>query len=242
MEDRRDVCRNAALRQRQSRNLNAPGPRRIQERPRAAAGIMQYRLDPMRHKGVTDVLRQARDRNHPVGGVGNDGKTLLGEFGRKVAREIGAREIEQGRGFLQPLRIHARKQELAQRVRVAFGRGHLGEPGFAGACRGMFAHREQWQLQEPMAFEFAGDGAQRIGAGDDDGVVARFVVVLERHRLEPQHRREQDLKTARPQGFGGRLTIRMRPCDENGHASGFRERHFDAWRTIALCDLVMLPG
>ena len=85
----------------------------------------------------------------------------------------------------------------------------------------MFAHREQWQLPNSMAFEFAGDGAQRIGAGDDDGVIAGFVVVMERHRLEPQHRREQDLKTARPQGFGGRLAIRMRPRDENGHASGF---------------------
>ena len=88
----RDACRNAALRQRQSRNLDAPGPRRIQERPRAAAGIMQYRLDPMRHEGVAGVLRQARDRDHPVGGVGNDGKALLTEFAaRSRARSAPAR-------------------------------------------------------------------------------------------------------------------------------------------------------
>jgi hypothetical protein len=158
--------------------------------------------------------------------VGDDSKTLLSEFAGKVAREIGAREIEQRGGFLQLLRLHALEQEIAQRFRIALGRDHLREPRLARGCGGMFAHREQWQLQDPVALELAGDGAQRIGAGEDDRAIARLFVVMKRHRLELQHRCEQHLEPACPQGLGGRLAIRMRSCDKNGHASAFRERNF----------------
>ncbi len=66
------------------------------------------------------------------------------------------------------------------------------------------------------------DGAQRIGAGNDDGAIARIGIVLERDRLEPQHRRAQDLKTPVAEGLGSRLIVRMRARDENGHTSELR--------------------
>jgi hypothetical protein len=67
------------------------------------------------------------------------------------------------------------------------------------------------------------DGAQRIGAGNDDGAVLCIGVILERDRLEPQHRRAQDLKTPVAEGLGSRLIVRVRARDENGHTSDLRQ-------------------
>jgi hypothetical protein len=83
-----------------------------------------------------------------------------------------------------------------------------------------------------MAGELGRNGAQRIGAGDDDGVIARRIFFLERQRLEPQHRREQDLETSATQAIGSGLAISLRARDKNGHSSGFQERHLGLNRRL----------
>ena len=58
--------RNAALRQGKRRNLDAACPRRIEKGPRAAAGIMQHRLDPPGRNAV-DRRRAAGASPEPSG-------------------------------------------------------------------------------------------------------------------------------------------------------------------------------
>ena len=91
-----------------------------------------------------------------------------------------------------------------------------------------------------MACELGLDGAQRVGAGNDDRVVLRFVIVTERQRLEAQHRRPQHLKTARLQAFGCYLVVGTRARNQNGHAFRPPPPRFRPYRMIALCDLTML--
>ena len=159
----------------------------------------------------------------------------------QIPRQIGAGQIKQRRGFLQLLRLHSCQHEIAQARGIAAGRHHMGKPGMAGGAGGMFADREQRQLEQPVALEF--DAAQRIGAGDDDRAVARVQIVMERDRLEPQHRRQQHLKTPAAKCRGRGLIVGMRAGNENGHAfsiscqPGFRQQ-----RTIALRDPAVLPG
>jgi len=90
----------------------------------------------------------------------------------------------------------------------------------------MLSHREQRQLKQPVAFEVRLDAAQRIGAGDDDGAVARVHIVVEGDRFEPQHRRLQDLIASGAQACGGGLIVGMRAGDENGHASRSRRQGY----------------
>src|SRR5665213_132380 len=86
------------------------------------------------------------------------------------------------------------------------------------------------------------DAAQRIGAGDDHGAITRVGVVVEGDRLKPQHRRQQNLEAFGPQTCGGRLVVGMRTRDKNGHAFRLSLTGLRRQRTIALCDLAMLPG
>jgi hypothetical protein len=71
------------------------------------------------------------------------------------------------------------------------------------------------------------DAAQRIGAGDDDGAVARVLIVLKRDRFEPQHRRQQDLEAFAAQTRSGGLVVRLRAGNQNSHVSNSRQRRFD---------------
>jgi hypothetical protein len=48
---------------------------------------------------------------------------------------------------------------------------------------------------------------------------------MERHRLEPQHRRLQHLKAPRAQRAGRGLIVRMRARDENGHVSALHKEY-----------------
>ena len=93
----------------------------------------------------------------------------------------------------------------------------MSKPASRAAARGMFADREQRQFEQPLPGRMLLEAAQRIGAGDDDRAIARVRIVLERERLEPQHRRQQHLKTPRAQRRGGGLIVRVRAGDENGH-------------------------
>ncbi len=83
----------------------------------------------------------------------------------------------------------------------------------------MLSDREQRQLEQPVALEVMFDAAQRVGAGDDDGAVECFHIIVEGDRLEPQHRRLQHLETPGAQAGGGGLVVRLRAGDENSHAS-----------------------
>jgi hypothetical protein len=47
---------------------------------------------------------------------------------------------------------------------------------------------------------------------------------MERHRLEPQHRRLQHLKPAGAKRASSRLIVRVRARDENGHASDLHKQ------------------
>ena len=97
----------------------------------------------------------------------------------------------------------------------------MGEPGAACRIGGLLPDREQRQLEQPVALEL--DAAQRIGAGDDDRAVARAQILVERDRLEPQHRRPQHLKTPGAKRRGRGFIVGMRAGDENGHASNSSE-------------------
>jgi hypothetical protein len=90
----------------------------------------------------------------------------------------------------------------------------------------MFADRKQRQLQQTSIPELTFNPAQRIGAGDDDRAVAHLLIVIEGHRLKPQHRRQQYLKAPGAETSGGSLIVRVRACDKNGHASRRRWRGF----------------
>ena len=63
------------------------------------------------------------------------------------------------------------------------------------------------------------DGAQCVGRGDDDGVIAGIEIVAVCDRLEAEHRSEQHLVASFPQSGSGGLIVRMRSRDENGHVA-----------------------
>ena len=90
----------------------------------------------------------------------------------------------------------------------------------------MFADREQRQLEPRAALELGLDAAQRIDAGDDHRAVLRLAVIVERDRLEPQHRRLEHLKSPGAQAGRGGLVAGLRTGDENGHALCFRRREY----------------
>ena len=140
-------------------------------------------------------------------------------------------------GLLQLLCLDAGEHQLAQAVGIAVGRDHLGKSGAAGGGGGVFADREQRQLEQPAAGKMRLDAAQRIGAGDDDRAIARIGIVVERDRLEPQHRRQQHLKAPGAQARGGGLVVRMRARDENGHVT---RPPTVAAADDCTCDLAML--
>ena len=70
------------------------------------------------------------------------------------------------------------------------------------------------------------DGTQRVGARNNDGAIGCVRIIVERYRLEPQHRRAQDLEPSRAQRVGRHLIIWMRARDENGHISDLRRDDF----------------
>ena len=51
-------------------------------------------------KGLAGFGRERGERHHAIGGPGDDLETVLGEFTRKITREIGAGEIKQLSGLL----------------------------------------------------------------------------------------------------------------------------------------------
>jgi hypothetical protein len=120
---------------------------------------MQHRLDPVRHESVTYFPRQARCRDHPVCRVRHDRKTLFAQFAGEIAREVGARQIQQRAGFLQSFRFHGCQHQVAQRAGIALARDQLAKAGIAGGRGGVFADRKQRQFQQPAAFEMGRDGA-----------------------------------------------------------------------------------
>ena len=105
---------------------------------------MQHGFDAAGGEGVADLARQARHRNHPVGGVGDDPQAGLAEFAGQVPGEIGAGQIQQRRGLLQLFRFHLRQYEVTQARGIAAGRHHVGKPGLAGGAGGMLSYRKQW--------------------------------------------------------------------------------------------------
>ena len=69
------------MRDRQRRDFDAFVSCRIQEGPRAATGVVQHRLDPMRGKAIADIARQYLDRSHAIGGLRHHAEALGAELG-----------------------------------------------------------------------------------------------------------------------------------------------------------------
>src|SRR5436309_1957518 len=106
----------------------------------------------------------------------------------------------------------------------------------------MFSHREQRQLEQPAVFLLRHEAAHRIGASDDHRAVMTVVIITERNRFKPQHRRLQHLVTSGAQARGCGLIVRMRAGDENRHAPISKRPAVRQQRTIALRNRAMLTG
>src|SRR5229473_1027018 len=92
----------------------------------------------------------------------------------------------------------------------------------------MFADREQRQPGEAAFRELRLDRAKRIGRGGDDGAIVYFRILSERHRLKPQHRRQQHLKPPSAQRRRGGLAIGLRAGADVAR-----------WKTVASSSVVV---
>ena len=102
------------MRDRQRRYFDAGRAGCFQKCAGAAPRIVQHRLDGVGGEGVGRLARQVSFRNHPVSGVGDDGKTALAELPRKIAGQISTGQIKQRTCLLQHLRSYAGHNALAQ--------------------------------------------------------------------------------------------------------------------------------
>ena len=105
--------------------------------------------------------------------------------------------------------------ELHQIAHIAAGRGDIGEARLPRSVRAAPSDREQRKLEQRFAGRAVGDGARRIGAGDDDAAPAAGKI--SRDRLDAHQRRHQHLVPARAQGGGGAFAIGLRAGDDEAH-------------------------
>ena len=133
------------------------------------------------------------------------------QFGHQIGGAILAGKIKQRRRRIGM----TLGDQLHQIAHVATGRSDVGKSRLPRGVGAALADRDQRQLDERCARRVAGDGAGRIGAGDDDPAPGAGKIGL--NRLDPQQRRDQRSVSTRAQSGGGAFAIGLRAGDDQAH-------------------------
>jgi hypothetical protein len=154
-------------------------------------------------------LGQSRYRDSAVNHDGLDRKALGAQIARKVARAVGASEVEQRRSWW-----HASGDESRQIADAAVRGGHVGEPCGAHSLRAPLADREDGYAAQRRALP-GRSCLRRIGAGDQDR--RAFADLGPGNRLDLQQRSNNHGVAALAQEPCGPLRVGFRAREKKPH-------------------------